>query len=79
MVGLSNEQGSLRGVQQDAASASQAPAPSVCFGSQAPAQTPAREDTAYRSPSVPKRIENGVNIKYTCIIMVHSLSSVTRC
>lgn len=66
-------------MRQDAASTTQAPAPSLCVGSQAPAQTPAREDKAYRSPSVPKRIENVVNIKYTCIIMVHSLSSVTRC
>lgn len=66
-------------MRQDAASAAQAPAPSVCSGSQAPTQTPAREDKAYRSPSVPRRIKTVVNIKYTCIITVHSLSSVTKC
>lgn len=74
---MSNEQGWLRALRQDTDSTAQAP--NMCFGSQAPAQTPAREHKAYRSPSVPRRIENVMNIKYTCIIMVHSLSSVTRC
>lgn len=78
-AGMSNEQGSLRALRQDTDSTAQAPSSNMCFGSQAPAQAPAREHKAYRSPSVPRRIENVVNIKYTCIIMVHLLSSLTRC
>lgn len=77
MAGLSNERGSHGAVRQDTAAA--AWLPSVCSGSQAPAQTPAGKDKAYRSPSVPSRIENVGKIRHICIITVHLLSSITKC
>lgn len=78
-AGLSNERGSHGAVRQDAASAAKARPPSACSGSQAPAQTPAGKDKAYRSPLVPSRIENVGKIRYICSIMVHLLSSITKC